>query len=183
MMEIISRRLLSIVVVIAVLAAGSVAFARPRAGGGSRPFEANKTFGLGLMIGAPTGLSGKYFLSSDRALDFGVGAIYGYRYGNGFHVHGDYLWHPVSLAHTEAFELPFYLGVGARIWSFGCGNCTNNATAIGVRVPFGLSMDFNEAPIDIFFELVVVADVFVNYPGHGFGPDIDGAIGIRYWFD
>ena len=44
-----------------------LADARPRPSRGGS-FEANKTFGLGLMIGAPSGLSGKYFLSKDTAL-------------------------------------------------------------------------------------------------------------------
>ena len=178
------RRILALAIAAAVVASSSTAFARGRPSSG-HPFSANKTFGLGIMLGAPTGLTGKDFLASDRALDFGVGGIYYYRHGNGFHIHGDYLWHPLSLASTEAFELPFYVGVGARIWNF-CDGCSNpngyNATAIGVRVPFGIAMDFNDAPIDIFFELVVVADFFVNYRD-SFGPDIDGAIGFRYWFD
>ena len=181
-MEIHSRRTVAVALAIALACTSSTALARPRPSA-ARRFEANKTFGLGIMIGAPTGLVGKYFLQPDRALDFGIGAIYHYRYGDGHHIHGDYLWHPVSLAHAEAFELPLYLGVGARFFSFGCNGCANNATALGVRVPFGIAMDFNETPIDIFFELAVVIDVFIDYPGHNYGPDLDGAIGFRYWFD
>jgi hypothetical protein len=183
MHEIMSRRVVAVALAAALACSSSLASARPRPGGGTHPFEANKTFGLGLMVGAPTGLTGKYFVASDRAFDFGLGAIYYYRHGNGLHIHGDYLWHPVSLVHAEPFELPLYIGVGARLWSFDCDGCSNNATAIGVRVPFGIDFDFNDVPLDIFFELVFVADVFVNYQGHDFGPDLDGALGARFWFD
>jgi hypothetical protein len=96
-----THRLAKAVLVSVVLALGvgsaDLADARPRPRAG-KSFEANKTFGLGLMLGAPSGLSGKYFLSSDNALDFGVGAIGYYRGRSGLHLHLDYLWHPVSLA-------------------------------------------------------------------------------------
>ena len=48
---------------------------------GGKRFEANKTFGLGLELGEPTGLTGKYFLSGTNALDFGLGYIYHHYYG------------------------------------------------------------------------------------------------------
>jgi len=152
--------------------------ARPRPRRGKK-FTANKTFGLGLMIGAPTALSGKYFYADSKAFDFGLGAVRYYRGRDGLHLHADHLWHPVSLASTQAFELPLYLGVGIRIFDFDDGN--RHADAIGVRVPFGLAFDFNETPLDIFIEVVPVFDFLVDY-GDTFGFDVNGAIGIRYWF-
>src|SRR4029077_3536491 len=115
---------------------------------------ANKTFGLGLELGAPFGLNGKYFLNSQHALDFGIGDDYSYFGRNGLHIYGDFLFHPVSIANTDAFELPFYVGVGGRVWNFNDNNGVNSATAIGFRVPLGLSLDFNNVPIDVFFQLV-----------------------------
>jgi hypothetical protein len=168
----------------AIALTGTVALARPRPNRGRR-FEANKTFGLGLMIGAPTGLSGKYFLAPDRAIDFGVGAIGYYNGRDGLHLHADYLWHPVSLVSADAFELPFYVGIGARLFDFGCNGCKDNVAALGARVPFGIAFDFNNVPIDVFLELAVVVDVFVNdYPGHDrLGADLNGAVGFRYYFN
>jgi hypothetical protein len=128
-------------------AGAGTAQARPRPGGhiAGRRVEANKTFGLGLELGAPTGLTGKYFLSGDRALDFGIGDIYNYFDRSGLHLYGDYLWHPVSLVATEDFELPLYVGVGGRFWSFDnrrADNTVNSASAFGVRVPVGISFGF-----------------------------------------
>jgi hypothetical protein len=153
--------------------------ARPRPRRGKK-FTANKTFGLGLMIGAPTALSGKYFYDSSKAFDFGIGGIRYYRRRNGLHVHADHLWHPISLATTQAFELPLYLGVGLRIFDFTDNN-DNGAFAFGIRVPFGIAFDFNETPIDIFIELVPVVDFLVDYDDD-VGFDVNGAVGIRYWF-
>ena len=156
----------------------AAADARPRPGGhiAGRRFEANKTFGLGLELGAPAGLTGKYFLSSDRALDFGIGYIPNYFDRSGLHLYGDYLWHPVSLVSTEDFELPLYVGVGGRFWSFDnhrADNTINSASAFGVRVPVGISFDLNNLPLDFYS----------NYTPHTIYLDVDASIGARYWFN
>lgn len=170
------------------LCAASTADARPRPDGhlGGTRFEANKTFGLGLELGAPTSLNGKYFLSSDRALDFGIGTIYTYGDRSGFHVYGDYLWHPTSLASVEAFELPFYIGLGARIWRFdyGVDNAPDDsATAVGLRVPIGISFDFNTIPLDAFVQVVPTLDFYDGYRKHSVYIDLDASIGVRFWFN
>jgi hypothetical protein len=161
-----------------VVAGGTAAEARPRPRAG-RAFEANKTFGLGLMLGAPTGLSGKYFLSSSNALDFGVGAIGYYRGRDGLHLHMDYLWHPVSLASTPDFELPLYFGIGGRFFDFDDAN--DQAYAFGVRAPLGIAFDFTNTPLDVFLELALVVDFFSGYRDN-VGAELDGAVGIRYYF-
>lgn len=168
---------------VALVALSSPAEARPRPNGhiNGRAFEANKTFGLGLELGAPTGISGKYFLSSDRALDFGLGWLYSYEHRNGGHVYADYLFHPASLVQTEAFELPFYIGLGGRIWDFERRD--DDALAFGFRVPIGLSFDFNNVPVDIFVQLVPTLDFFSGYRTHDVYLDIDFSLGVRYWFN
>lgn len=167
----------------------TVAEARPRPSGihGKR-FDANKTFGLGLELGEPTGITGKYFLQSDRALDFGLGEIYNYYDYRGLHLYMDYLWHPVSLASTDAFELPLYIGLGGRFWDFQDRRTPAyvNGYALGFRVPVGISIDFNNLPLDIFFQVVPTADLYFNTPSNydrSFYIVIDGSIGIRYWFN
>jgi hypothetical protein len=154
------------------------AAARPRPSGG-RAFVANKEFGLGLMLGAPTGLSGKYFLSGDRALDFGVGVIGYYRGRDGLHLHMDYLWHPVSLVSVPEFELPLYFGIGGRFFDFE--DDTYDAFAFGVRAPIGISFDLTNVPLDIFLELALVVDFFSGYRDD-IGADLNGAVGLRYYF-
>jgi hypothetical protein len=173
---------------LAIVALTAAAEARPRPGGslGGQRFEANKTFGLGLELGAPTGLVGKYFFAADRAIDFGIGDIYNYFDRSGLHIYADYLAHPASLVTAEAFELPFYIGVGGRFWSFDnrINNGTvNSASAFGVRVPIGVSFDFNNVPLDVFLQLVPVLDFYSGYAAHSVYLDIDASVGIRYWFN
>jgi len=164
---------------------------RRRFGGGhGGGFEANKTFGLGLELGEPDGINGKVFVSRTGAIDFGVGAIYDhYYYGNGFHIYGDYLWHPALLAATPSFELPFYVGVGLRLWDFNycyMNVCDYGGNAVGVRVPLGISFDFNNVPLDIFLQLVPVLDFLSGDYYNRFGDrahfGVDGSVGIRVWF-
>jgi hypothetical protein len=184
-----TTRLFAVALALTIGALGGSADARPRPHGlaeGSKRFEANKKFGLGLELGEPTGITGKLFLSPSGALDFGVGEIYhDYYGGDGLHGYVDYLWHPLVLTSAEAFELPLYVGVGGRFWSFdyacGGGVCAN-ATVFGVRVPVGIAFDFNNVPLDIFIQAVPTLDFFRNYSRHDVYLDIDFSVGIRYWF-
>ena len=90
---------------------------------------------------------------------------------------------------AAAFELPFYVGVGLRYWDFEyCdrGRCTYGGSAIGIRIPVGISFDFRNVPHDIFIQLVPVFD-FVNgdyYDRYNdrahFGVDLSA--GLRFWF-
>lgn len=159
--------------------------ARPRPARMKSDFQANKTFGVGLMVGAPTGLSGKLYLSRDTALDFGLGAYYAYREHGGLHVHMDFLWHPVVLARTDPFELPLYVGVGGRIlFDDDHGHRhdrdhDHGDLAVGARVPIGVALDFNRVPLDIFVELAMVVDIIAVH-SH---VDLTGAFGVRYYFE
>ena len=166
--------------------------ARPHPHGfGTSDFEANKKFGLGLELGDMFGINGKLFVTPNQALDFGVGDYgYAYRYygdTGGFHIYGDYLWHPIVLAKPEPFELPLYVGLGVRYWQFGyaCdpnGNRCVDASAFGIRIPIGLDFDFNNVPLDVFLQVVPTLDFFHNYTNHGVGFPFDFSVGVRYWF-
>ena len=155
----------------------------PRAG---KSFEANKVFGLGIELGTPTGLNGKYFLSSDRALDFGIGTIYHWRDRDGVNAYLDYLFHPVSLVSNPSFELPLYFGFGGRIWSVDDyrfrDDRFNDVYGIGLRVPVGISFDFNNVPLDIFIQLTFVLDFYTGDYDRNLYADLNGSAGIRYWF-
>jgi hypothetical protein len=180
-------KLIPALAVLALTVAGTPAHAqrsRP-AGYHGTPFVANKTFGLGLELGDIAGLTGKWFFAPSHALDFGIGDIYSdyyVRYSSGLHLYADYLWHPFVLTKADAFELPFFVGVGGRYYdSDYCpgGPC---AQVFGIRVPVGITFDFNNVPLDIFIQLVPTLDFFSNYAPHDFYLDFDFSVGIRYWF-
>lgn len=171
---------------ILALCLGGTADARRRSMGGSN-YVSNGKFGLGIELGAPSGLNGKLFLSPSTALNFGIGWLYDnyYRDGEGLHLYLDHLWHPISLTDNPTFKLPLYIGVGGAFWSFDDrrDRVVNRYSALGIRVPFGLAFDFNNVPLDIFVQLTLVADIFFGDYTDRFGPGFEGSFGIRYWFD
>ena len=132
-------------------------------------------FGIGIILGEPTGLSLKYWIDEEIAVD---GALaWSYSENDSFQLHGDYLIH--NYEWLEAREMPVYYGIGARLKfkdSDGRGRNENDAI-LGIRVPLGITYLFDEAPLDMFFELVPVLDI---------APDVDldlnAALGLRYYF-
>lgn len=162
-------------------------------GGGAKRLRADAEFGIGPMIGVPSGLTGKYYFGGDTALDFGVGAYHRLGHHGGLHLHMDFLWHPVVLLATSALQLPLHVGLGARIWDHddyierGRYHYDDH-THFGVRAPVGLTFYFNRVPLDVFCELALVVDVVVTddqrFEGedrHGI-VDLNSAIGLRYYF-
>lgn len=179
-------RILLVTTLLVVGLVASPAEARRRSWGGS-DFVSNGTFGLGLELGSPSGLNGKYFLTSNTALNFGVGWLYDnyWRDGDGVHLYLDHLWHPKSLVENPSFKLPFFVGVGGRFWSWDRFNDRINDRygAIGVRVPFGIAFDFNNVPLDIFIALTLGVDIFYGGYADRLGPSFGGSVGVRFWFD
>lgn len=173
-------------VTILIAALTTAAGADRRSFGDGSGYVSNGKFGLGIELGEPTGLNGKWFYNSNRALDFGVGALYHNFYvdGDGFHIYLDHLWHPLQLVNNQDFKLPFYIGVGGRLWFFNyrCPGGCDSATLFGIRVPIGLDFDLNKVPLDIFGQIVPTFDFYRNYRGRDFYLDVDFSVGIRYWF-
>jgi len=158
----------------------------------NKKYRTDKSFGLGLMVGSPTGLSGKYYLDSPIAIAFGVGSShYGHgdhdghdhnhRYRNqGTHLHADVLWHPTVLTSNPTFQLPLHVGVGGQLRNHDHdldGN-QDEHSHLGARVPFGLTMDFKRTPLDVFFEMAYSLD-FTGGDSHSY---IAGSLGARYYF-
>lgn len=141
-------------------------------------------FGLGIMIGEPTGLSAKAWVGGDRALAFGL--AWGPWHGGYLHLHGDYLFHNYDLIKVNKGKLPLYYGPGLRMRSWTGGRYWHHGrfhdhagtyTDLSVRFPVGLAYQFDGAPVDVFLEVVPTLRIL---PGTSF--DGDGALGVRYWF-
>lgn len=169
------------------------ATARPAAAGGRSRGASDHAFGLGITLGAPSGLAGKYFLGdSPMALDFAAGFYDGYYYRGATELHGDVLWHPAVLARTSAFDLPLYIGVGARFLDHHgydyAGRYVPPHTHLGLRVPVGIAFELTRAPLDLFVELAPVWDFVDHHPLYPDPPydddafDLTASFGLRYYF-
>lgn len=128
----------------------------------------NGNFGLGVIIGEPTGISGKLWLNNKHAVDGAVAWSTGKN--NDLHLHADYLLHLYDLITVEKGKLPLYFGIGGRI-KF---ETKSNA---GVRIPVGLNYMFVNTPLDIFLEVVPLLELA---PDTDF--DFNAAVGIRFFF-
>ncbi len=144
---------------------------------GSAEAEEKGVFGAGLIIGEPTGVSVKYYLGDDTAID---GAIGGAFLGKGIQVHGDFLWHPWILETKPSFVLPAYVGVGMRVLDRNAGGGDDDHFRIGLRAVGGVLFDFTEAPLDVFMEVAGVGDYRTK--GSAFGIAINLGAGVRYYF-
>ena len=131
----------------------------------------DKGYGIGIILGEPSGLSGKYWLNNTNALDFGLGFSFTSFNNSRLQLSCDYLWNNYNLLKTSE-KLVIYYGPGAKLLTGG-----NNDAKLGVRGVAGIGWFIKDAPIDIFFE---VAPVVYLIPGTIL--KIDGGIGARYYF-
>ncbi len=140
-----------------------------------------KKFGVGIILGEPTGLTAKYWTTNDNAFDFSLGNSYLGTLRLGV----DYLFH------FNAFNsnvTSIYAGPGIAI-GFGrsSGVLYNNQgkawyrsddnVGLGTRGLVGVNIIPKKTSIEFFGELGVLV---------GFNPttytNVEGAIGLRYYF-
>lgn len=138
--------------------------------------------GLGLILGDPTGISGKFWLDQKRAVDFAA-AWSTADDDDDFEFHADYLLHQSGIVNSppELRPLIGYYGIGARLHlgddDPNNSNGDDHADGLGVRVPFGLAWHFNGGQVDAFFEIAPVMDLVPETD-----LDVDAAIGARFYF-
>lgn len=140
-----------------------------------------RTIGLGLMLGEPSGISVKVWNTDATAVVAGIGwSIGGDRIGrfdsydhgsDRVHFHLDYLWHSMS-AVRSVDQYPVYAGIGARMNS-GAGI----EASFAFRGVIGISWIPPQFPIDLFMELIPMIQVTSS---SGFG--LDAGVGARYFF-
>ena len=132
-----------------------------------------KNYGIGIMLGEPSGFTGKMW--RDQNIAFDCGAAWSFTNDAGFNIHGDMLWHNWRFL-DDAFEvddsarLPLYYGIGGRLKA-------GDDTRLGLRFVVGASYIFEHAPFDIFLEIVPVMDVVPETE-----LDMNGSFGGRFWF-
>lgn len=132
-------------------------------------FAVDRKFGVGLIIGEPTGASAKLWGPKNTAFQFAVAVSF--QDESALHLHGDFVYHKHDLFDVERGSLPLYYGAGLRIKFFDADEL------IGVRLPIGLNYLFEDDPFDAFIEVVPIIDLS---PDTDFS--INASIGARYYF-
>ncbi|HPA73771.1 MAG TPA: hypothetical protein PKY31_15985 [Spirochaetota bacterium] len=137
--------------------------------------SAANRFGAGIVLGDPSGLTGKLFISGSDAVDFGLGASA----HDGFYLYADYLRHFAGV--FPVGELALYLGAGGGFRNHDHDESDrhdhDDENSLEVRVPIGVEYTVRQVPLGIFLELVPALELV---------PDVDfhlrGGLGARYFF-
>jgi len=166
-------RLITIAVALGILLPG-VAHAQPEG-------VEKGPFGVGIIVGEPTGLSAKLYLDNDTAIDGAVGSAV---VTGGLQAHADYLFHPWILTDEDAFVLPAYLGPGLRLLAADNGRGQAKDFHIGLRACAGIMFDFKSIPLDVFVEVAGVLDYVISDDDTREGIDVglNAGAGVRYYF-
>ncbi len=139
----------------------------------------NGDFGVGLVLGSPTGITAKYWLNDRNAFDAAIG------FGD-LTIQADYLWHSWTVfPQPPSGRVAGYMGLGAQIENDNEGEYRHdedyqhhyNRTSAGVRVPFGATYFFHRAPFELFLELVPLIE-FTDQADF----QLDAGLGGRYYF-
>lgn len=151
--------------------------AEPAASTGSGHPVDKGTFGVGIVLGEPTGLCAKLYLSDDRAIQGAIGFNF---YGSGIQANAEYVFHPWIVQERDAFVLPIYIGPGLRFIQYDGGRGENNYYAIGLRGVAGMLFDFKEVPLDVFLEVAGVVEY--DFKGNDVDLALNLGAGVRYYF-
>jgi hypothetical protein len=116
--------------------------------------------GLGVILGEPTGISGKLWLRGGTAID--GAAAWSFSETSEMHLHADYLRHGLR------GELRLFYGFGVRAK-------LEEDRRVGIRFPVGI-VYMTEAPLDAFLEAAPILDLA---PSTDFS--LNAAIGFRFF--
>ena len=120
---------------------------------------------VGIILGEPTGLSGKQWIGEGASFDLAV--AWSFLPEGALYAHVDYQQHFDDLD-VDAGTLLWFAGIGPRIY-------IGNEVGIGMRIPVGLVYDIDDVPLEVFLELAPGLNLF---PSTVF--NFGGGIGVRY---
>ena len=163
-----------------------------------------RNFGVGVVLGDPTGFTAKYWTSSTTALDFGLGwSGYWNRYGNYDRACDDGYFYERNRGYCNSRGYYDRYGYGWDIFHFHADYLFHNFDVIraterfplffgpglsvnyfnydymqfGVRGDFGIAWMPRRVPMDLFLEIAPTLELF---PGPHL--DVGAGLGGRFYF-
>ena len=136
-----------------------------------------QNYGIGVIVGSPTGFTGKYFWSRNSAIVINAG--WSFLGEAGLHITGDYQFLFSGVIKDEE-GMPLksvvpYLGIGGRFRVKK--NEPEDRTDFHVGMRIGGGIEYLITRFGIFLELYPVIDII---PSTDF--DIEGGLGFRFYF-
>jgi hypothetical protein len=170
------KRAISTAVALLSLALAAASFAEEKGKGGSdyasAAYAPRGPLGLGLYLGKPAGVTGKYFFDDYSAIAATLAFDF---WENSFNLQADYQFHFRKILMVGKEEIIPYLGVGGY---FGISSAVpDDILWAGARFPLGASYQMRTFPLEIGFEVV---------PSYEFLPAsrfiLNGGLTLRYYF-
>ena len=124
-------------------------------------------FGLGFIIGNPTGIGMKFWTEETNAVEIALGWK-----KKETELHADYLWHDFDLLPVENGRLPVFYGVG-----IGLKLKEKEDDEIGIRTIAGLEYLFDTVPFDFFLEIAPMLQLTPESK-----VKVEVALGFRFFF-
>lgn len=130
--------------------------------------SAEEGFGIGIVLGTPSGVTGALPIGAHNAINAVVG--YDLRGDANLFLQGDYVWIQPGIIPVESGRVNLYYGPGAfaRLAKSGFA---------GIRAVVGLDYRLEATPLQVFFEIG---------PGINVLPDTDAnvgaGLGARFYF-
>jgi hypothetical protein len=116
-------------------------------------------FGVGAVIGSPTGISAHARVDDHHLLQ---GALaYSFSRYPGLHISADYVWDNVYEFDIKTTNWDVYYGLGGRVIAVQGGN-DKGSTALGVRGPIGAIHTLRDPHILVFGEIAPVLNLAPN---------------------
>ena len=196
-----SERVMKLAIIMSVVLVAVITVARPCLASSQHKSAASTSatsqqqapedsLGLGVMLGNMNGISGKFWLSGQSAIDAGLS----YTADNYATVHADYLWNLSDLVGLPARDRKHrsvvapYFGIGAILFvdtSNGNPNgdqgdlyqkLKSTGLALGVRVPVGFEFLPASIPCGVFGEIAAGTVLIPGTVGV-----LDGEVGVRFY--
>lgn len=126
-------------------------------------------FGLGVLLGEPSGISMKVWLGPATALDGGL--AWSALGDDRLHLQADFVWHDYGLFDVDRGHLPVYYGVGGRALM------RDGRDRLGIRFPVGVAYEFEGGRFDAFMEAAPILDLVPLTD-----VELAAGLGVRYYF-
>jgi len=126
----------------------------------------SEPLGVGILLGEPTALSGKYWMDYQTAVDAAIG--WGFIRETAVQAHVSYLYHFFDLLKSDDDEFLVYVGGGARV-KF------ESRFRFGIRGVGGIEYPLPTTALSFFLEVSPIVD-FIPTPGMSFNLGLGGRI-------
>jgi hypothetical protein len=163
------RKSVAHVLLAALISASFGAFTVANGQSSQHPYQEGRPFGLGVIVGDPTGITAEKWLGHRTAFDFA--AEWSLDGDDSVALAGDHLWYDFGITGTRHHAFALHYGLGARALLRDARD-----DRVGVRLPIGLTYFAGDGRVGIFAQVAPLLDV---------APDTDvgvqGGVGARYF--